>query len=286
MTNFISLNTKIIPDTEGSISITDRGFLYGDGIFETIRSYNGTPFKLNEHIERLRNSSGKLKIVFEYTNSEIGDNIKALIEKNNIQNAYIRITLSRGVGGSGLGISDNHKPTLLIQAKPFTPYENKLYDEGMTLVVSKSRRSTSCSISCHKTTNLLKSIMLKEEANTKSANEVVILNTDGFVAECVVSNIFIVNNGSVTTPSLDTNILPGITRRTILDICNNSSIPASEEHFTKETLIKSDEIFITNSLMEIMPVSRIDEHKIGRVIPGEITQHLMNAYKQLTEKSL
>ncbi len=280
-TKYISLNSKIIPNTEGTISINDRGFLYGDGIFETIRSYNGKPFKLNEHIERLRNSSKKLMITFEYTNSEIGNNIKALIEKNNIQNAYIRITLSRGAGGSGLGISNYHKPTLLIQTKPFTPYEAKLYEEGMTLTVSKSRRSTSCPISCHKSTNLLKSIMLKEEAKTKSANEVVILNTDGFVAECVVSNIFIVNDGGVITPSLDTNILPGITRRTVLDICDNSSIPASEERFTKETLVKSDEVFITNSLMEIMPVSGIDDYKIGNVIPGKITQQLMNAYKRL-----
>ncbi|MCP4269098.1 MAG: aminodeoxychorismate lyase, partial [Candidatus Brocadiaceae bacterium] len=104
----------------------------------------------------------------------------------------------------------------------------------MTLTVSKSRRSTSCPISCHKTTNLLKSIMLKEEAKTKSANEVVILNTDGFVAECVVSNIFIVNSRSVITPSLETNILPGITRRTVLDICSENGIPANEEHFTIE----------------------------------------------------
>jgi branched-chain amino acid aminotransferase len=220
-------------------------------------------------------------IDFEYTNSEISNNIKILTEKNNIQNAYIRITLSRGVGGSGLGISDSHKPTILIQTKPFTPYEDKLYEEGMTLTVSKSMRSTSCPISCHKTTNLLKSIILKEEAKTKSANEVVILNTDGFIAECVVSNIFIVNNGSVITPSLDTNILPGITRRTILDICNDNGIPASEERFTIERLIKADEVFITNSLMEIMPVSRIDDFKIGKVIPGNITQQLMSAYKSL-----
>ncbi|MHC4267760.1 MAG: aminodeoxychorismate lyase [Planctomycetota bacterium] len=280
-TIFISLNGKIIPDTEGSISINDRGFLYGDGIFETLRSYNGTPFKFKEHIERLRNSSKKLMIDFEYTNPEIGNNIKALIEKNNIQNAHIRITLSRGTGGSGLGISDNHKPTLLIQAKPFTPYKEELYDKGVTLVVSNSMRSTSCPISCHKTTNLLKSILLKEEAKTMSANEVVILNTDGFVAECVVSNIFIVNNGRVITPSLETNILPGITRRTVLDICDNNSIPASEERFTKETLVKSDEVFITNSLMEIMPVSGIDDYKIGNVIPGKITQQIMSAYKLL-----
>ncbi len=277
----ISLNGKIIPETEGSISVSDRGFLYGDGIFETLRSYNGEPFKLNEHIERLRNSSRKLKIDFKYTNLEIDEQIKKLIDKNNIQNAYIRITLSRGVGGSGLGIINNHEPTFLIQTKPFTPYEAKLYNKGMTLVVSNSRRSTSCRISCYKTTNLLKSILQKEEAKTRSANEVVILNTDGFVAECMISNIFIVHNGSIITPPLDTNILPGITRRTVLHICRDSGIPATEECFTIDRLIKADEVFITNSLMEIMPVSRIDECKIGKVIPGKITQMLMNAYKRL-----
>ncbi len=278
---FIFLNNKIIPDTEGNISSGDRGFLYGDGIFETFRSYDGKPFKLVEHIERMRNSAKQLRISFEYTNAETGDIIKKLMDKNNIQNAYIRITLSRGTGGAGLGISSNHKPTLLIQIKPFTPYENKLYDEGMSLVISNYRRSTSCPISCHKTTNLLKSILSKEEANSKSAQEAIILNTDGYVAECVVSNIFIVNDESVVTPSLDTNILPGITRRTVLDICLDSGIPVSEERFTIERLIKSDEVFITNSLMEIMPVSRIEDSRIGKAIPGKTTQQLMSAYKNL-----
>ncbi len=281
MTKFIFLNGKVIPDTDGNISSGDRGFLYGDGIFETLRSYHGVPFKLAEHIERMRHSAKKLMIVFEYTNTEISEIIKELIDKNNTQNAYIRITLSRGAGGVGLGMSNNHKPTLLIQIKPFTPYEKKLYDEGMSLVVSKCRRSTSCPISCHKTTNLLKSILLKEEANRKSAHEAIILNTDGYVAECVVSNIFMVSDGSVVTPSLDTNILPGITRRTVLDICKDIGIPISEERFTIERLVKSDEVFITNSLMEIMPVSIIEDYQIGKTIPGKITQQLMSAYKRL-----
>ena len=129
-------------------------------------------------MERMRHSAKKLMIAFEYTNTEISEIIKELIDKNNIRNTYIRITLSRGTGGIGLGINNNHKPTLLIQLKPFTPYDKKLYDEGMSLVVSNCRRSTSCPISCHKTTNLLKSILLKEDANKKSAHEVVILNTD------------------------------------------------------------------------------------------------------------
>ncbi len=127
----------------------------------------------------------------------------------------------------------------------------------------------------------MKSILLKEEAIKKSAHEAIILNTDDYVTECVVSNIFMVSGGSVVTPSLGTNILPGITRRTVLDICRDSSIPVSVDRFRIETLVKADEVFITNSLMEIMPVSRIEDSKIGRALPGKITQQLMSAYKCL-----
>jgi branched-chain amino acid aminotransferase group I len=281
MAKFIFLNGRIIPDTEGSISTGDRGFLYGDGIFETLRSYKGEPFKLTEHLERMRCSAEKLRISFEYTNAEISESITKLLEKNSVQDAYIRITLSRGEGGSGLQMSDGLRSTILIQVKSFKPYENELYDKGMSLSVSGHKRSTSCPISCHKTTNLLTSILLKEEAKNKSANEAIVINTDEYVAECVVSNIFMVNNGSVVTPSLDTNILPGITRKTALDICHNSGIPAREERFKIEALIKADEVFITNSLMEIMPVSVIEDSKIGNTIPGKITRQIESAYKRL-----
>jgi branched-chain amino acid aminotransferase group I len=280
MSNFIFLNGKIISDIDANISSADRGFLYGDGIYETLRSYNGKPFKLADHLERMRHSARQLKISFDYTNADIGERINELLEKNHTQDAYIRITLSRGSGGGRLQMDDNIEPTILIQVKPFSPYDSKLYDEGMSLVVSNYKRSTSCPISRYKSTNLLQSILRKEEANKKSAHETIVLNTDGFVAECVVSNIFMVSAGSVVTPSLDTNILPGITRRIVLDICKNSGILSSEEHFKIDVLIKADEVFITNSLMEIMPVSRIDDTKIGKTVPGRITQQMMNAYKR------
>ena len=281
MTNSIFLNGKIIPDTDGNISSGDRGFLYGDGIYETLRSYKGIPFKLYEHLERMRHSAKQLRISFDYTNEDIDGWIKELFKKNRSQDAYIRITLSRGTGGGRLQMDDNIEPTTMVQVKPLTPYDRRLYEEGMSLVVSNYKRSTSCPISCHKTTNLLKSIMMKEEANKRSADEAIIVNTDEYVTECVVSNIFFVNNGRVVTPSLNTNILPGITRRTVLDICKESSIPAGEECFKVETLLNADEVFITNSLMEIMPVSKIENYDIGEVIPGKITQQLMNAYKCL-----
>lgn len=284
MTNFIFLNGKITPDIEGYISTGDRGFLYGDGIFETIRSYDGEPFKLSEHIERMRHSAKKLMIPFDYSNTELSTIIKQLIDKNNIRNAYIRITLSRGEGGSAFQIDDDNNPTILIQVKPFSAYVRRLYEEGMSLAVSNCRRSTSNPIYCHKSTNLLASIILKEEAKKKSAHETIILNTDGYVAECIVSNIFLVSGGSVITPSLDTNVLPGITRKTVLDICHNSNIPVNEDHFKIERLLVSDEVFITNSLMEIMPVSKIENTRIGNTIPGMITKQLMYAYNCLTNK--
>ena len=280
MTNYIFLNDNIIPDIDGSVSTGDRGLLYGDGIYETLRSYNGKPFKLSEHLERMRNSASLLRISFEHTNIEICEWINELIEKNRCQDAYIRITLSRGAGGGRLQMDDNIDPTTMIQVKALTPYDRNLYDEGMSLVVSDYRRSTSCPISRHKSTNLLKSIILKEEANKKAAHETIILNTDGHVAECVVSNIFMVSGESIVTPSLDTNILPGITRKTVLDICRDSSIPVSEECFEIDRLVNSDEVFITNSLMEIMPVSKIDDSKIGKAVPGKITRQLMSAYKR------
>ena len=259
----------------------DRGFLYGDGIFETLRSYNGTPFKLTEHLERLRSSAKKLKIPLEYTIDELSNYIDGLIAINDDPDVYIRITLSRGPGNSGLAINKGPKPTLLIQTKPFTPYQEELYEKGMDLIISNVRRSTSCPISCHKTINLLTSILLKEETRKKSASEAIILNTDGYVAECVISNIFIVKDKNVITPPLDTNILPGITRRTVLDICRNKGITAKEERFKIEALTSADEIFITNSLMEIMPVRKAED-KIIKSVPGEITSQISDAYKSLT----
>jgi branched-chain amino acid aminotransferase len=278
----IFLNGKIILETEGHVSLKDRGFLYGDGIFETLRSYNGTPFKLTEHLERLRSSAGKLKIPLKYTIDELSNYIDGLIAINGIPDVYIRITLSRGIGNNGLAISEQPNPTLLIQSKPFTPYQEELYEKGMDLIISNARRSTSCPISCHKTINLLTSILLKEETRRKSASEAIILNTDGYVAECVISNIFIVNGKNVVTPPLDTNILPGITRKTVLDICRDKGITAKEERFKIDALTSADEIFITNSLMEIMPVRKVED-KICKSVPGEITSQIRDAYKCLTK---
>ena len=223
-----------------------------------------------------------LKIPLEYTDAELCDTIHGLVKINNTPDAYIRITLSRGFGCQGLVMNDNPKSTLLIQVRPHTPYRKELYEKGMSLIISKARRSTSCPIASHKTTNLLTSILLKDEAKRRSADEALILNTDNEVAECTVSNIFMVQNGNVITPSLETNILPGITRKTVLNICKDKKYPVKEERFKAEVLLQADEIFLTNSLMEIMPVASIDDNVTGKCVPGEITSELTNAYNELT----
>ena len=231
MKDYIFLNGSIISEKKGYITVKERGFLYGDGIYETLRTYHEKPFKLPEHLNRLRSSAEKLKIPLEYTDAELRDTIQELVKKNNTPDAYIRITLSRGLGCQGLVMNDNPKPTLLIQARPHTPYRKELYEKGMSLIISKARRSTSCPISCHKTTNLLTSILLKEEAKRRSADEALILNTDNEVAEGIISNIFMVKNGNVITPSLETNILPGITRKTVLNICKDRKISSERRTF-------------------------------------------------------
>ena len=284
MKDYIFLNGSILSEKEGYITAQDRGFLYGDGLFETLRSYNGDPFKLTEHLNRLRSSAQKLKIPFVFTDEYFRNVVHTLIKKNNITDAYIRITLSRGFGSRGLVMTDNPEPTLLIVVKALTPYPKELYEKGMSIIVSKSKRSTSCPISCHKTTNLLTTILIKEEVKNRSADDALLLNTDRDVMECTVSNIFMVKDKGVITPPLDINILPGITRKTVLKICKNMNLRVKEERFRVETLLNADEVFITNSLMEIMPISRIEENEIGKGIPGGMTTALMNAYKDLTKR--
>lgn len=290
---YFFLNGVIIPEQEAKISVADRGFLYGDGIFETLRSYNEYLFNIDLHLSRLRNSSTALKMPFDYSEERIQSIIKELIIKNNCPNAYVRITLSRGVGNLGLQIEDSspennisqslisvQRSTLAIQVKSLTAYPEELYKNGMTLIVSQYKRSVSCPISSHKTANFMTNILARDEAREKGAHEAIFLNTENYVAEASVSNLFIVIDNVIITPPLDANILPGITRKTVLDICKDNRITAKEALFGIEELMNADECFLTNSLMEIMAVSSIDGKRIGKSAPGRITKYLMNEYKK------
>lgn len=280
MPNAIFLNGKIVEETQGHVSIHDRGFLYGDGLFETLRAYDKKPFRLEEHVARLLNSARHFEIPFCYTPLQIRHVIEQLLTRNNLPDAYIRMTLSRG-SGNGLIHAGICNPTFVIHTKPLVAYPAPLYKTGVSLITSNMRRSPTCPISAHKTLNYLANYLVKKEAAGKGVHDALILNTEGYVTECAVSNIFIVERGTVITPSLQANILPGITRRIILELCKENRIHASEELFGLERVFGADEVFLTNSLMEVMPVSEINGQATGRLIPGTITSLLHRKYKVL-----
>ncbi|HHT9111642.1 MAG TPA: aminodeoxychorismate lyase [Candidatus Brocadiaceae bacterium] len=278
---FVFLNDTIVEDTAGHLSTYDRGFLYGDGLFETVRAYSKKPFRLDDHIERLSNSAKYLEIPFLQTTQKIHNIIEQLLELNNVTDAYIRMTLSRGWGVNGFFPAQKCYPTFVVHVKEISLYPDALYKTGMSLIISPVRRSTSCPISRHKTLSYLTNYLQKKEAIQRGVHDVLILDTDGYIAECSVSNIFIVEKGVVITPSLMANILPGVTRKIVMELCTKNGIHVSEELFGLERVLNADEIFLTNSLMEIMPVSQIDGKPIGRRVPGATTMTLQERYQEL-----
>lgn len=281
MSYAIFLNDTIVDDTKGFLSAFDRGFLYGDGLFETIRAYNKTPFKLEDHIARLSNSARFLSIPFRYTSDQIRQIIAQLLERNHLSDAYIRMTLSRGSNADGFIPAHETDPTFVIHVKPFIPYPALLYKTGVKLITSQTRKSTTCPISRHKTLNYLTNYLIKKEALDAGVHDALVLNTEGKVTECSVSNIFFVKGKTVFTSPLEANILPGVTRKIVIALCRESGIQMIEKLFGLDEMLKADEVFLTNSLMEIMPVSSIDGHAIGDSLPGEITTFLSNKYKTL-----
>lgn len=282
-TAYAYLNGDVVMEDDAVVSIRDRGFLYGDAIFETLRSYGGRPFMLRDHLERLTASAQALGIGTRYTIDELERAVIRLLEVNKLKDAYIRITLSRGEGGEGLTPSEFSSPTLLIVSRPFRLYPGELYENGMRLILSDYRRSTTNPVTQHKTANFLTAILARQEALKKGGQDALFLNTDGDVCEGTVWNIFMVEGLRVVTPPLSANLLPGIIRSLVLKICGETGIAAAEELFPASRLMEADEAFITNSLMEIMPVAAIDNRKIGAQVPGKITRDLMEAYKKLTQ---
>ncbi len=283
MSYAIFLNDKIIKETEGLLSAMDRGFLYGDGLFETLRTYRRKPFCLEDHVGRLSRSSKYFDIPFHHTFQQIGHIIEQLITQNGLKDAYIRMTLSRGSTSHGLIPHHPCDPTFVVHAKPLTPYPPAWHITGLSLTTSSFRRSDTCPISGHKTLNFLTNYLIKKEAVDHGYHDAIILNTNNQVTECAVSNVFIVEKNAVITPALKTNILPGITRKIILRLCKESGISVSEEAFGMERVLAAEEIFVTNSLMEVMPVSKIDGKPAGKAIPGVITKMLQDRYTLLTD---
>lgn len=282
----VYLNGGMLAAEAASVSIHDRGFLYGDGLFETMRAYAGRVFRLTDHLARLEASAEFLRIPVPHSRQEFGDIISRLISANDLSDARVRITLTRGTGGKGLGFSGGFKPTVLVEAGPLAARPERLYRQGMSLVVAHLRQNAQSPLPNHKTANFLRYLLARRQAVDAGADDALILNTNGHVAEASVANVFIVRDGEAATPPLDAGVLPGITRKVILEICRKSDVPCAESCFGLNKVHSADEIFLTNSLMEVMPVRSVAGKPIGGECPGPLTQRLHAAYVSLVRQEL
>ncbi len=283
--SLIYIDGDFYPKSEAKISVYDHGLLYGDGIFEGIRAYEGIVFKLDEHLDRLFRSAKAIMMQIPLKKDEVKRAILDTLKRNKLRNAYIRLLVTRGVGDLGLDPRKCSKPTIVIIAEPLIQLhsEDKKRD-GITAMISWVKRdpvdATSHEI---KSLNYLNSILAKIEANVAGVDEAICLDKNGFVCEGVAENIFIVKNGEIATPPTCTGALPGIKRGVVMKLAEKLNYHVNERNITPTELFNADEVFFTGTAAEVIPVREINKRVIGSGKPGPITQRLMEEFFKATK---
>jgi len=283
--SFIYIDGKFYPKFEAKVSVYDHGLLYGDGVFEGIRAYNGVVFKLKEHIDRLYRSAHTIMLQIPLTKSEMTRAVLETLRKNKLKDAYIRLVVTRGVGDLGLDPRKCSKPTTIIIAQPLQALHGEdAKEKGVTTIISWVKRDP-VDATTHeiKSLNYLNSILAKIEANTTGTDEAICLNKEGFVCEGVAENLFIVKDGIIVTPPVSAGALDGITRRVIMSLAEKSGYKVIERNVTPNELFNADEVFFTGTAAEIAPVREINQRMIGDGKPGSITKHLMREFNKITK---
>ena len=275
------INGRILNAGAAAIPVFDRGFLYGDGLFETMRCYDGKAFLLYEHLSRLFASAKVLKIKIPYSRGKLERTIRGILAANRLEGAHIRITVTRGEGAFTFGKDNPTKPNVVISIKEFNGLPEAFYSRGITVAVSTLRQNEYSPLSGVKSLNFLNHILARAQARDAGFDEAILTNIKGHVAEAATSNIFLVRKGRLITPSLDTGILPGITRKVVIRIARRLKVPVEERRVSCVDLAVADEVFLTNSVAEILPVIKIGRFPVGSGSPGEITKLLHAAYRQM-----
>ncbi len=276
---WIYLNDRFVHDKEAMVSVFDHGFLYGDGVYETIRSYGPKIFMRDQHLARLRRSADAIGLRIPIPDDRWPKLLHEAMTRNDVghdgADAYIRITISRGTGDIGLDPALCPTPTVVIMTKQLHAPSLQLYREGVSVIVARTRRNLPSALSPHiKATNFLNNILAKREAIAAGAFDSILLNWESHLAECTVSNLFFVQAGRLCTPSLTCGILDGITRDIVLRLAHEAQIPVDEGQFGFVALARADECFLTNTSLEVMPVTSVDGRLIGSGNPGPMTQRL------------
>ena len=278
----IYISGKFYDKADAKISVYDHGLLYGDGVFEGMRSYSGTVFRLKEHLERLYESARAICLTIPISIEAMEKAVYETLQKNSLIDAYIRLVITRGAGSLGLDPNKTSDPQVIIIADSISLYPEEFYDKGLKIITASTVRSHPAALSPRvKSLNYLNNIMAKIEGLQAGCVEALMLNHKGEVAECTGDNIFIVKRGVVMTPPKDAGILEGITRNAILDLCKEHEIVAFEQTMTRHDLYVADECFLTGSAAEVIPVVTIDSRPIGSGSVGPITKKLSDAFKKL-----
>jgi branched-chain amino acid aminotransferase len=277
----IYLDGKFVEASEAKISVFDHGLLYGDGIFEGIRIYGGNVFRLDEHLERLEYSAKAIMLKLPLTRAEMAQAVCESCRQNNLMDGYIRLVVTRGVGDLGLSPWLCPKPSVFIIADKIALYPQEYYTKGLEIVTAPTRRVNPAALSpAVKSLNYLNNILAKMEARQCGALEAIMLNDQGYVAECTGDNIFIVHKGRILTPSSQQGALRGITRDTIFDIAKEIDVPISEHELTRYDIWNADECFLTGTGAEVIPVVKLDGREVGTGKPGAIFSQVLEVFRR------
>jgi branched-chain amino acid aminotransferase len=280
----IYIDGKFFGERDAKVSVFDHGLLYGDGVFEGIRAYNGRVFKLKEHIDRLFYSAKAILLNIPLSHAEM---MKAVVETcraNRVRDGYIRLVVTRGPGTLGLNPNRCKKPCVIVIADKIQVYPEEYYTKGMEIVTVATTRNLHSALNpAIKSLNYLNNILAKIEANNAGCEEAVMLNAEGFVAECTADNLFILKAGQLFTPPLSAGALYGITRGTVMDLALEAGYKVSEPNLTRYDLFNADECFLTGTGAEMVPVVKIDGRMIGNGKPGRVTKKLTANYHALTK---
>jgi branched-chain amino acid aminotransferase len=274
----------LVPVEEATVPVLDRGFLYGDSVYETMRAYAGRIFKLEAHLDRLRRSADGLGIAIPWSHEELRVMAADIVDRSRAGEALVdtvlRLIVSRGAGRLGLGVPDSLVPRRIFLAQPLRGLGEALYRDGVAVHLVDRDRSTAIDPEL-KTGNYLSSVLALREASRLGAHEAFFVNAQGEVVEGTSSNLFMVSGGQLSTPPREAGLLPGITRSTVLDLAHEAGIPTSQVAIQKTALLDAEEAFLSSSLRELVPVVEVDDHVIGTGQPGPITRELLARYRAM-----
>ena len=280
----IYLNGKLVEAPEARISVFDHGLLYGDGVFEGIRSYDGLVFKLQEHVDRLFESAHTILLRIPHRKEQVVRAVVETLRANRLKDAYIRLVVTRGPGDLGLDPRKCRQPTVFVIADKIVLYPERVYREGMEIVTVPTPRNLPEALNPQiKSLNYLNNILAKIEATNAGVEEAIMLSAHGYVAECTGDNIFIVRDGILRPPPVHAGILKGITRGCVIELAGKARRPVREEMMTRHDLYNAEECFLTGTAAEIAPIVKIDGRVIGTGKPGPVTLRLMRDFRKLTK---